>query len=153
MKQYKIVSIFCFKIVKVDGVVFRSVIDVFIHNKLSDVVKIVRAIPAKQDVASILCYNLDHYTEWLSLHIFVHKIVSLTIKFGWKTQKSEYKLETKLANCEATTEICNQDFYFLSRPQKFDTKMFQLVWILLTKRQINFAIFYNFCGLLRMPEL
>ena len=73
-----------------------------------DVVKIVRCILTKQDLAGFLCNNLDHYTEWLSLHIFIHKIVSLSTKFDWKTQNSDYLLETKLANCEGTTEIWDQ---------------------------------------------
>ena len=57
-------------------------------------------------MASFLCNNLDHYTEWLCLHILIHKIVSLTTKFDWKTQNSDYLLEIKLANRGATTEIC-----------------------------------------------
>ena len=40
------------------------------------------------------------------MHILIHKIVSLTTKFDWKTQNSDYLLEIKLANRGATTEIC-----------------------------------------------
>ena len=65
----------------------------------------VKCIIVKQDVAGFLCNNLDHYTELLSLNIFSHKIVSFTTKIDWKTQKNDYLLETKLANCEGTTEI------------------------------------------------
>ena len=69
----------------------------------------VKGIIAKQDVAIFLCNNLDHYTEWLSLNIFSHKIVSLTTKIDWKnTKKNDYRLETKLANCEGTTETVAQ---------------------------------------------
>ena len=68
----------------------------------------VKGIIVKQDVAVFLCNNLDHYTEWLSLNIFSHKIGSLTTKIDWKTQKNYYLLETKLANCEGTTEAVAQ---------------------------------------------
>ena len=41
------------------------------------------------------------------MHILIHKIVSLTTEFDWKTQNSDYLLEIKLANRGATTEICS----------------------------------------------
>ena len=87
------------------GLYFNLLLRYLYTINCPDVVKIVR------DTFSKKLWPVFYAIIWTTTQsdcvcIFSYtKLFSLTTKFDWKTQNSDYLLETKLANRGATTEI------------------------------------------------